>query len=84
MRQKLITVDEESFGIAKRMLNFSAWVRMALKATVQGGVELVNPSELDLIQCLGMAQTRLVDKYGFDDERTIAMTELFMAERKAR
>ena len=61
MRNKLITLDEESFAISKEMKNFSAFVRMATKATRDGGVELINPSEMTTMRCLVMAFSPRVD-----------------------
>lgn len=85
LRNKLITLDEESFAISKEMKNFSSFVRMATKATREGGVELINPSEMTTMRCLVMAFNRLQLKDGGNSERVDAilsiMNELRIEER---
>lgn len=58
MRNKLITLDDESYEISKRMGNFSAFVRTATKATEEGGLTLVNPAEMPTMQCLAIVLNR--------------------------
>ena len=36
MKQKMITLDEETFRIAKKMSNFSGWVRRMLQLKNRG------------------------------------------------
>jgi len=85
MRNKLITLDEESYAISKQMKNFSSFVRMATKATIEGGVELVNPQEMTTMRCLVMAFNRLQAKDEGNSERVdqllAIMNELRIEER---
>lgn len=86
MRNKLITLDEESFAISKQMPNFSSFVRMATKASIEGGVELVNPSTMTAMRALVIAFNRLQAKDGGNSERVdqilSIMSELRIEERK--
>ena len=85
MRNKLITLDEESYAISKEMKNFSSFVRMATKATRDGDIELVNPQEMTTMRCLVMAFNRLQAKDGGNSERVDSllaiMNELRIEER---
>mgnify|MGYP003661119235 CR=1 FL=1 len=85
MRNKLITLDEESYAISKEMKNFSSFVRVATKATRDGGLELVNPSELTAMRALGIAFSKLQMKDGGNSSRVDAllkiMNELRIEER---
>ena len=85
MRNKLITLDEESYAISKQMSNFSSFVRMATKASIEGGVELVNPSEMSAMRALVIAFNRLQLKDGGNSDRVDAilsiMNELRIEER---
>lgn len=65
MRQKLITLDAQSFDIASRMGNFSAFVRRATKATEEGGLELVEPTQIPSVQMLSMLLARNQSEHGF-------------------
>jgi|SaaInlStandDraft_1057018.scaffolds.fasta_scaffold25807_3 hypothetical protein len=65
MRQKLITLDAQSFDIASRMGNFSAFVRRATKATEEGGLELVEPTQMLSTQMLSMLLARNQTEHGF-------------------
>tara|TARA_R110001632_G_scaffold165648_2_gene284091 strand:+ start:131 stop:397 length:267 start_codon:yes stop_codon:yes gene_type:complete len=76
MRNKLITLDEESFAISKQMANFSSFVRMATKATRDGDVELVNPSEMTAMRALVIAFNRLQLKDGGNSPRVDAILEI--------
>tara|TARA_R110001583_G_scaffold103507_1_gene250746 strand:+ start:247 stop:498 length:252 start_codon:yes stop_codon:yes gene_type:complete len=66
MKQKLITLSAEAFDIAARMPNFSAFVRRATLATQEGGLELVEPSQLPSAQLLGMLLARNQKVNGFN------------------
>jgi hypothetical protein len=85
MRNKLITLDEESYAISKEMKNFSSFVRVATKATRDGGLELVNPSEITAMKALVIAFNRLQLKDGGNSPRVDAilsiMNELRIEER---
>ena len=66
MKQKLVTLNDEAFAIATRMSNFSAFVRRATLATEEGGLELVEPSQLPSAQLIGMLLARNQAKHGFN------------------
>jgi len=68
MKQKLITLDDESFALASKQRNFSQWVRMALKATDTGGLELINPATIDANRALAIALNKLQSDLGFEHE----------------
>lgn len=65
MRQKLITLDNRSFDIASRMGNFSAFVRRATQATEEGGLELVEPTQIPSTQMLSILLSRNQNVNGF-------------------
>jgi len=71
MRNKLITLDEESFAISKEMKNFSSFVRMATKATREGGVDLVNPATMPTMQCLAIILNRFQTDEMFEEATLI-------------
>jgi|TARA_R110002110_G_C12875324_1_gene662101 hypothetical protein len=66
MKQKLVTLDSEAFNIASRMGNFSAFVRRATKATEEGGLELVEPSQMPASQMLAILLARNQKENGFN------------------
>jgi len=65
MRQKLINLDAESYDIAQRMSNFSSFVRRATKAIEEGGLELVEPTQIPSVQMLSMLLARNQSEHGF-------------------
>ena len=67
MKQKLVTLDAEAFNIASRMGNFSAFVRRATKAIEEGGLELVEPSQMSSSQMLAMLLARNQKENGFNN-----------------
>lgn len=67
MKQKLVTLNDEAFAIATRMSNFSAFVRRATLATEEGGLELVEPSQIPSAQLLAMLLARNQAANGFKD-----------------
>jgi len=81
MRQKLITLDEESFTLASKQKNFSGWVRMALKATDTGGLELINPLTVSPMQALSIALNKLQTIHGFEHELCVELVEVMMKLR---
>ena len=82
MKQKLITLDDESFKLASKRANFSQWVRMALKATEQGGIELVNPAAVMPMQALSIALNKLQTQLGFEHEICVELVDVMMKVRK--
>tara|TARA_R110002096_G_C14565830_1_gene720231 strand:+ start:256 stop:507 length:252 start_codon:yes stop_codon:yes gene_type:complete len=68
MRQKLITLDPASFAIAANMTNFSAFVRRATQATENGGLELVEPSQLSSTRMLSMLISREQKANGYETQ----------------
>jgi len=78
VRNKLITLDEESFAISKEMKNFSSFVRMATKATREGGVDLVNPATMPPMQCLAIVLGRFQTEERFEEAQMVfnLITEL--------
>ena len=67
MRQKLVTLDSRAYDIAKRMKNFSAFVRRATHATEEGGMELVEPTQIPSTQMLGILLARNQKENGYED-----------------
>jgi hypothetical protein len=58
MKQKLVTLCDESHGIAVRMKNFSGFVRRATLATEEGGLELVEATQVESVQMLAILLAR--------------------------
>jgi len=65
MKQKLVTLNDEAFAIAARMSNFSAFVRRATLATEEGGLELVEPSQIPSAQLIALLLARNQAANGF-------------------
>jgi len=82
MKQKLITLDDEAFALASKQRNFSQWVRMALKATDTGGLELINPLTVSPMQALSIALNKLQTQLGFEHEVCVELVEVMMKVRK--
>jgi hypothetical protein len=76
MRSKMITLDEESWAISKEMKNFSSFVRIATKATRDGGLELINPSEITAMKALILAFNRLQTIDGGNSPRVLAIMQI--------
>jgi len=72
----MITLDDESIAIAKEMNNYSAFVRMATKATRDGGLELVSPGEITAMKALVIAFNRLQKKDGYNSERVTTLLDI--------
>lgn len=68
MKQKLVTLCDESHAVATGMKGrFSAFVRRAALAVDNGGLELVEPNELESVRMLAILLTRNQKENGFDD-----------------
>ena len=63
-----MTLDEDAWIIAKGMSNFSAFVRRATKATEEGGLELVEPTQLSSARMISMLLMREQKEHGFDTQ----------------
>tara|TARA_R110001632_G_scaffold78094_1_gene175469 strand:- start:118 stop:366 length:249 start_codon:yes stop_codon:yes gene_type:complete len=66
MKQKLVTLNDDAYRIAIGMKNFSAFVRRATLATEEGGLELVEATQVPSAQMIAILLARNQKKNGFD------------------
>lgn len=68
MKQKLVTLCDESHLVATQMSGrFSAFVRRAALAVDNGGLELVEPNELESVRMIAILLSRNQKANGFED-----------------
>lgn len=68
MLHKMVTLCPKSHDIAQRTHNFSAFVRRATLAIEDGGLELVEPSQLSSIRMISMLISREQEANGFETQ----------------
>ena len=68
MKQKLVTLSDDAYSIAVGMKNFSAFVRRATLATEEGGLELVERTQIPSVEMLAILLSRNQKANGFEDQ----------------
>jgi hypothetical protein len=76
MLHKMVTLCPASHDIAKRMKNFSLFVRRATLATEEGGLELVEPSQIPPGKLLALLLAKEQKANGFETEVGLEILKL--------
>tara|TARA_R110000751_G_scaffold91215_1_gene178717 strand:- start:1023 stop:1274 length:252 start_codon:yes stop_codon:yes gene_type:complete len=76
MLHKMVTLCPASHDIAQRMKNFSLFVRRATLATEEGGLELVEPSQIPSVQMLAILLSREQEVNGFGTDVGLDISNL--------